>query len=453
MRTLTVTALTGLLLGSITLAKEGENWPTWRGPLGTGEAQSTNPPIEWGEDQNIKWKIELPGAGKGSPVIWGDLVFIMCTRAIGDPIEVEPEPEPEQDRGRRGRRGGRGRGMRGRQPNQEQEFLVIAYDRNDGSVVWEEVATEGLPHEGTHRDGSWASASCVTDGELIYAHFGSRGLFAFDMDGSIMWDAQFGEMRTRNGFGEGSTPAVHDDTIVVVWDHEEDSFIVALDKRSGDERWRRDRDEVTSWATPFIVEVDGKPQVIVNGTTAIRGYDLESGEVIWTCSGMTTNAIPSPVYADGKTYVMSGFRGSALVAIELSGAKGDITDSEKVLWTHGKDTPYVPSPLLYQDTLYFLKVNGGVVSAFDVRSGEALYGPVRMETISNIYASPVAAAGRVYFVGREGEIEVLEHGPEYKVLATNKLEDRFDSSPAIVGDQIYLRGDRYLYCIAAQQDV
>jgi len=451
---LTAPLLAGVGRTAAALGEASENWPQWRGPLCTGESTTGNPPLEWSEDKNVRWKAKLPGLGKGTPIVWEDRVFVLSARGVGEALET-PEPQaPEEDqsgrRGRRGRRGGGFFGGRGNQPTQVHEFVVLAFDRRDGSLLWEEVAAEALPKEGTHQDGSWASPSALTDGESLFAFFGSQGLFAYDLDGTVLWERQFGQMEISNSFGEGSSPALFGDTLVVQWDHEGDSFIVALDKRTGEDLWRRDRDERTSWATPLIVEVDGKPQVITSATSKIRAYDLASGELVWECGGLTRNVIPSPVAAGGTLYVTSGFRGNALLAIKLAGASGDITDSEQVLWTFDKDTPYVPSPLLYQDTLYFLKTNSGVLSTFDVTTGERILGPQRLETVSNVYASPVAAAGRVYVLDREGDCEVLEHGPEYKVLAQNHLDDHFDASAAISGSEIFLRGNQYLYCLAEE---
>lgn len=439
--------VSSLLLGFVTTPAldAAESWPGWRGPLKTGEAPRSNPPIEFGPEKNLKWTTEIPGTGKGTPIVYGDRVYVLATEGVGEEIAPAESDEPESEgRGGRGRRG-RNRGI---QPTRNQQFVVIALDRSDGSVVWRDVATERLPHEGTHPDGSWASASAVTDGDVLLAYFGSFGLFAYTIDGERLWEVQLGEMQTRNSFGEGTSPAIHGDTVVIQWDHEGDDFIVALDRMTGDEKWRRPRDEPTTWATPLVVEVDGKAQVIANATNAIRAYDLETGETVWECTGMTTNAIPSPVVADGVVYIMSGFRGSNLLAIRLAGAKGDITDTAQILWSHDKDTPYVPSPLLVDGRLYFLKVNTGILSCFDVATGESKFGPTRLESVANVYASPVAGGGRIYLAGRDGEVEVIEAGPEYKVLATNKFDDGFDASPAIVGNELYLRGRNHVYCFA-----
>lgn len=437
---LSIALAAGALLGLSTSAPAQEHWPHWRGPLQTGESKTANPPITWSADENIRWKTEIPGRGNGTPVVWGERVFVLSAEGFGEQIEIE---EAEGGRGRRG-------DDDKKRTRQKQRFHVVALNRADGSVAWDDVAIERLPHEGTHDDGTWASGSAVTDGKILLAYFGSSGLFAYDLDGKKLWEKQLGEMRTRNSFGEGSTPALYGDSVVVQWDHEGPSFIVVLDAKTGKERWRRDRDEVTSWATPIVVEVNGKPQIVASGTTAVRGYDLEKGGILWETGGMTTNAIPSPVIADGVAYVMSGFRGSKLLAIELAKAKGKLEDTDAIRWELDRDTPYVPSPLLMNDRLYFLKLNTGVLSCFQASTGEPLFGPERLQTVANVYASPVGAAGRIYIASRDGDVEVRKDGDDFAVLATNHLDDRFDASPVLVDRELYLRGTQHLYCIAEE---
>jgi outer membrane protein assembly factor BamB len=333
-------------------------------------------------------------------------------------------------------------------PDVPQEFVVLALGRADGKVRWRRVVRELLPHEGTHQDGSYASGSALTDGERIYAFFGSRGLYALDFTGQVLWELDLGTMSTRNAFGEGSSPVVFGNVIVVTWDHEGKDFVVGIDKKTGKELWRNtDRDEPTSWATPLVVQSEGKPQVVVNATNKVRSYDLESGKQIWEVGGMTANVIPSPVSANGIVYVTSGFRGSAALAIRLAGAKGDLTGTPAIAWSYDRDTPYVPSPLLYQDGLYFLKSNSAVLTRLDTATGKPSY-TERLEGLSNVYASPVAAGGRVYVTSREGVTAVVEAGPQAKVLARNTLADGIDASPAIAGSEMYIRSYRHVYRIS-----
>ncbi len=424
-------AVTTSLTLLVAVGLEAETyWPTWRGPTGNGVAPAANPPLEWSEEKNVRWKVAIPGLGLASPIVWEDRVYVMTARPT-DAEAFEAERKAAIERRERRERGGM-------QPV-EHTFSVMALSRADGSVIWETDAATVSPHEGHHMDNSWASGSPVTDGEVLIAHFGSFGTFAYDLEGNELWNVDLGDMTTRNGFGEGSSPSIAGDRVIINWDHEGDSFIVALDKASGEEIWRRDRDEVTSWVTPLILEHDGRTQAIVPAT----------GDVIWSLSGMTTNTIPSPVHRDGVVYLTSGFRGNMLQAVRLEGADGELTNSsDAVLWTYDRDTPYVPSMLLYGDQLYFLKRLNNILTSLDIETGEVVFNEIRIDGVSDIWSSPVAADGRVYITSRDGKTVVLEHGPEYKVLATNELDDHFDATPAIVDGEIYMRGLDNLYCIS-----
>ena len=414
-------------------------WPQWRGPLATGVAPAADPPSRWSETENVRWKIEIPGHGQASPIVWGDRVFVLAAVPAG----------PGDDSGNGFFSRLRRRFMGTVRSGDLLHFVLVAIDRGNGSVAWERTAATEQPHEGRHNTGSWASGSAVTDGEVVCAFFGSRGLYCYDMDGNPLWDRDFGDLRIRMGFGEGASPAIHGDSIVVVWDHEGQSFITALDKRTGAELWRTDRDESTSWSTPIVVEHAGGTQVVTSATDGVRGYDFETGELLWEGEGVTTNAIPSPVAAEGIAYLMSGYRGNRLYAVDLSSARGNISRGGAVAWSLDRDTPYVPSPVLHDGILYFTKSNSGVLSAYDAATGRNLYGPTRLSGIRNIYASPVIAGGRLYVASRDGATLVAKAGPEFEILSMNRLDDGFDASPAVAGGEIYLRGQRYLYCIAA----
>ena len=412
-----------------------KNWHHWRGPHATGAAIDANPPTTWSETENVRWKVEIPGMGHAAPIIWGDKIFIQTA------IEIKAKEESEEDDNPFS-------GFFGGNKKPLYKFALLALNRSDGSILWQKTLREIQPHEGTHGDATYASNSPVTDGEHVYAYFGSRGLYCVDMMGNVKWEKDVGTMYKRNTFGEGSSPVLYDNTLVIVQDHERNSFITALDKRTGDVLWKTDRDERTTWFSPIIVENDGKPQVITTGTNRVRSYDLATGELVWDGDGLTANSIPSPVAADGYVYLMSGFRGSAFRAVHLAKAMGDITDSNAIVWEYNRDTPYVPSPLLYKDTIYFLKDNKGILSAFNIKTGEARYGPERLQYISGVYASIVGAGDRVYIAGRNGTVNVIQHGSKFEILAANKLDENFNASPAIVGSELYLRGGQYLYCIA-----
>jgi outer membrane protein assembly factor BamB len=410
-------------------------WPQWRGPYATGVSKVADPPTEWSETKNIKWKVEIPGRGSASPVIWGDTLFLLTAIPAGLTGAAAHKP------------------LGGVSPRVSHLYKVLAFNRTDGKLVWERTAREEAPHEASHQDnGTWASSSAITDGEHVIASFESRGIFCYDMKGTLVWQKDLGDKKMRNEFGEGSTPVLHGTTLVVVWDHYVPgaSFIVALDKRTGAELWRVKRDEIDTWATPAVIEEGGRTHVVVPGMNRLRSYDLKTGAILWETAGLTMNPIPSPVAGEGMVFATSGFRGNSLKAIRLEGATGDITSSGHVVWSLDRDTPYVPSPLLYEGVLYILKTNNGLLSAFDARTGKPHYQVQRLDKAPNVFSSPVAAAGRVYIAGRDGTTVVLKHGPALQVLAENTLDDGFDASPALVDRDIYLRGYRYLYRISGQ---
>lgn len=448
----------GQLLAADLKADWEQNWPQWRGPKADGVAPKANPPTEWSETKNVKWKVATPGFGTSTPIVWENKVFLLtaiktpgATAAVPSPVPAAQVAQPKGPSaggpppgGGKGKRGG---GFGAEKPTEKYQFVVLCLDRETGKTLWKKTVREEVPHEGHHRDHGFASASPVTDGKHLYVSFGSRGLYCLDFEGNVKWEVDLGDMTTRNSFGEGSSPALYGDVLVQTWDQEADSFVVALDKHTGKELWRKSREEATSWATPLITEVNGKPQAIVNATTKVRAYDLKSGDIVWESSGQTVNVIPSPVTGNGMVYLMSGFRGSALHAIKL-GKTGDLTGTDSIVWSHDRGTPYVPSPLLYGDKLYFHKGNDAFLSCFDAIKGTPHYTEQRLTGPNGIYASPVGAAGRVYITGRDGTSLVLKNGSTLEVLATNKLDDRIDASPAAAGNELFLRGHASLYCLA-----
>jgi outer membrane protein assembly factor BamB len=428
---------------STTLCAQNNAWPQWRGPLGIGVAPTANPPLKWSETENVKWKVAIPGKGTSTPAVWNDKIFVLAAIPTGKKLEPATPPGGQAADAATQRRG------RGEKPSEFYEFALLCLDRANGKTLWKKTAVEAVPHEGHHQDHSFASASPTTDGKFVYAYFGSRGLHCYDFEGNLKWSKDFGDMTTRNGFGEGASPALAKNAIIVVWDDENnDDFIVALDKTTGNELWRKPRNEGTVWTTPLIVDFKGQTQIIVNAKNKIRSYDLANGNEIWSCGGMTDNPIPSPVADEDTVYMVSGFRGAAAMAIQL-GHTGDLTgNTNAIRWSYNKNMPYVPSPLLAGDLLYAVKDNGPVLSCFDKETGKIHYEAQRLEGIFGIYASPVAANDRVYVLGRDGTCLVLKKSPTLEILATNKLSDKTDASIAIVGKEMFIRGHQNLYCIS-----
>ena len=487
---LTLLAASPALLTSPLINGTGDEWPGWRGPGANGVGVGS-PPTEWSEGNNVKWKVALPGKGTSSPVVWGDRVFL--TTAI--PTETAPKEE-EAESGGGGRRGGFG-GRSMSVPIVEQEFVVLALDRADGSEIWRRTASTQMPHQGTHRDGSYATPTLVTDGEFVCASFGSYGIYTFTFDGEPVWNKDLGDMDIAGGFGEGSSPVLHGDSLVINWDHSGDSFVVALNRKTGDEIWRKERDAVTTWVSPMLVESKGGPLVVIGGAKTIA-YRVSDGEEAWSydssapapveeekddaadedegeeeddegeeeepaprrrawpgtsggsrggsSGGMPrSGVVTSPVVHNGILLYSTGSRRGSFRALKLSEASGVV---ESALWTSEGDTPHIPSPIAYDGIFYSLKSNSGLISAYSVETGERLYGPERMVGLTDAYASPIAAGGNIFFVGRDGTTEVVAAGSEYKSVAVNELDETIDASPALAGDQLFLRGTSHLYCIA-----
>jgi outer membrane protein assembly factor BamB len=419
--------------------KEQKNWAQWRGPWATGIAYDANPPLEWSEEKNINWKIEVPGKGHATPIIWENQIFL--STAIPTDITVKIE-QPKEGESRSGRRG-----PQGVKTDKIHEFSLLSVDKNSGKILWHRKLREELPADATHQFGSWASNSPVTDGENIYAYFGSRGLYCLDLKGNLKWERDFDKMEKVMSFGEGSSPVLYKNKLILLRDHEGQSAIYVMNKNSGKDIWMQNRDEVSSWASPFLVEINGQTQIITSATNRIRSYDLETGKIIWEGTGMTRNVIPMPVLKDNIIYLTSGFRGNALFAIDLLKAKGNIDNSDAIVWKYDKNTPYAPSPLLMSDLLYFLRGNNGRLSCLNAKDGSENYTLESLEGISDLFTSPIGVKDRIYILGQEGLTYVIKHGTKFEVLAKNQLNDNFIASPVIIGDMIYLRGYKNLYSI------
>ena len=412
-----------------------DGWHQWRGPLATGVSPTAQPPVRWSESENVRWKVTLPGSGHSTPIVWKEYLYLTAAIPFGDKVKPAKDIAP---------------GAHDNLPViQRHRFVVLAVRRKDGEIAWQTVLREELPHEGGHVTGSLASNSVITDGKRLYVSLGSRGVHALDLTGRIVWQRDFGQMMSRHAHGEGSSAAVHGDKVVVNFDNEGQSFIVALNAKTGETVWKTDRDEPTSWSTPLITKVDGRPQVVVSATKRIRGYDLESGKAIWECSGLSRNVVASPVAADGIVYLSNSYDWQILMAIRMSGARGDISGTEHVLWSVNRYTSYVPSPLLYQGSLYVIGHNQGLMTRLNAKTGKVQEGPFRLKEINNVFASPMAANGRIYICDRDGTTIVLDAGRETVTRAINQLDDRFAASPVAAGRDLYLRGHRYLYCISS----
>lgn len=409
-------------------------WSQWRGPLATGVAPDADPPVEWSETKNVRWRFPLTGKGHSSPILLGDRVIVLSATPVGEAQKPVHDDAP---------------GVHDSIPvTHRHRYEVLAVSRQDGRLAWRTTVREDWPHEGGHTTGSPVSNSPVTDGSFIYAFFGSRGLHCLDSNGVVVWSSDLGRMRTLHAHGEGSSPVLHGDTLIVNWDHEAGSFLHAFDRRTGNPLWKVPRDEKTSWSTPLVVEHGGGVQVVVSATQKVRGYDIKTGSLLWECAGLSDNVVASPVFHRGLVVAGNSYYTQAMLAIRLEGAKGDVTGTTNVVWRMNRLTPYVSSPLLYDDTLYHLRHNQNILVRLDPATGRFRGDPLRLDGIRDfIFASPVGAAGRIYVTGRDGVTVVLRHDRDNAVLAVNRLDDSFSASPAVAGREFYLRGERFLYCI------
>lgn len=440
-----------------------DNWPHWRGDNGNSVSKTATPPTEWSDTKNVKWKVEIPGRGSGSPIIWENRVFVVSgvpvdraqasiegqrsTRLLTTlPAQQrEQRPQGQQGRSRSRSRSGRG-GQSGPLPTLQ--FTVFCFDRATGKQLWKQVAVEAKPHEGTHSTNNFSSASPCTDGKHVYAHFGSRGLYCYTMDGKLVWKRDdFGKMTARAGFGEGSSPTLVDDKIIVPWDHEGPSALYALNKLTGETIWKTDRDEPTCWATPLIIEHNGKQQVVMNGQTKARSYDLETGKELWSCGGQTERPVASAITSNGLVFVGSGHRGSFLAAFNPAG-QGDIEGTDHVIWSIDRDTPDIASPLVSNGRLYFHKAKTGVITCVDAVTGKPIFGPTRTPGLDSIYASPVAAGGYVFLTARNGTTVVIKDANSFEVVSSNSVGETVDATPAPVDNELFIRGEKHLFCIS-----
>ncbi len=427
-------------------AEDLEHWPQWRGPRANGVAPDASPPTTWASagdgSKNVAFRADLPGNSLSTPIVWGERIFLMTSisadeaafaasrdaaQKVLDAGEWPPDVAPVA-----------------------QAFVVMALSTQDGGEIWRRTVRQAVPHESHYIDSSWSSGSPITDGERLFAFFGSNGLYALDLDGELLWEKDLGDQTTRRGFGEGASPALFGDLLVVPWDHEGDSFVVALRASTGEEVWRTERPgEVTTWATPLVAFDGERHQAVLPGTGKSRGYDLETGRELWRLGGMTVNTIPSPVLDRGLVYLASGYRGTMLQAVDLASARrhgGDLEGTSALVWSYEKHTPYVPSVVVSEGLIFFIKHFRNILSCLDARTGELRF-ETRVEGLTNVWSSLGVAGDRLYVVGRDGKTAVLRVAPEYELLALNELPDRFDASPVFVGPRLYLRGRGALWAL------
>ncbi len=429
-----------LLIASFSLA-HAENWPGWRGAGGLGISGDKGFPATWDISKNVKWKVEVSGLGHSSPIVWGNRIFV-TTAISSDPKEDYWEkgfPRSE------------------RKPDAaEISWKVLCYDRNTGKLLWEQTAVRTKPVNARHTKNSYASQTPVTDGTYVIAFFGDQGMYCYDFNGKLIWSKDLGKFTMRNNWGMGSSPVLFKDYVIQTCDQEPGgSFIIALDKKTGNTIWKTDRDEASSWSTPFLYDKGARPELIVNATRAVRSYDPATGKLLWECRGPATSiTTPTPTFSNGLILVSSGFIMEEVRPLTAfrPGANGDITlkqgetSSKDIAWRQLTAAPYIPSPIAYGDFV-FVVLDQGFIACYDVKTGKELYGKTRIETGANFSASPVGIDGKLYVMSEDGEVYVINAGPKFELLAKNSLGEAVMASPAISQGRMFVRTLKHLYCI------
>jgi outer membrane protein assembly factor BamB len=432
---LTLSLVLALLTGAA--ANNNDRWPQFRGPGSLGVAEDADLPDTWSATENVAWKTDIPGTGWSSPIVWGDNIFV--TTVISS-VEGEKPKKGLYFGGER------------KTATDPHRWVVYCVDLNTGRVRWEREVQNGLPPGPRHLKNSYASETPVTDGERLYAYFGNLGLF--DMSGKKLWEKRWKPFPTRYGWGTAASPVLYKDRVYILNDNDEQSFMVALNKKTGEEVWRVNRDEGTNWSTPYIWENSVRTEIITTGTKRVRSYDL-NGKLLWELSGMSSIAIPTPFAKHGLVYIASGYVGDKHrpVYAVRPGASGDIslkegeTSNKYIAWYQPQGGPYNPSPIVYGDYYYTL-LDRGFFTCHDAKTGKEVYGKVRIDPGVNAFtSSPWAYNGKIFCLSEDGDVFVIQAGPEFKLLGKNSLGEMCMATPAIARGSLIIRTASKLYRI------
>jgi outer membrane protein assembly factor BamB len=426
--------LIAVSLGALVLAGS-DDWPGWRGPTANGISPLTNVPTTWSADRNIAWKTPLEGRGLSSPVVWGDRIFLTAD-VEGDPVEGAIPPKH------------RIRGAPFRHPDSmgmdhKHILKVLSFDAKTGKQLWERTAYNGTVYDEIHKFNSYASPTPVTDGKFVYAYFASEGLYKYDFDGNQVWKMSPGPISTE-GLGAGVSPVLFEDKIIILADQDEgeNSFMAAVSTSDGKIAWKIARHAQVSWTVPVILDVNGKPQMIVSGTENLIAYDPRTGKEIWRTDGVGGNSVHTPVFGHGMVYVSTGYPNKNVMAVRLNPAPGE----ERIAWTYKKGTGYIPNAILYGDYLYFM-TDAGLLTCVDAVTGKVEYDSKRFPAPGQFAGAPVAFDGKLLITSQDGDTYVLKAGPVHEILGTNSLGEWVVASLAIAGDSIYIRSQKNLYRI------
>ncbi len=433
---------------SASVLASAQNWPSFRGPAASGVADGTPTAVKWNAatGENVLWKTPVPGVAVSSPIVWGERVYVSTAvssdASAGIRTGLYGDVEPAKD-------------------VSKHTWKLVALDARSGKVAWERVAHEGIPKTKRHPKSSQATATPVTDGRHVIVSFGSEGLYAYDVDGKLLWTRDLGVLNAGwfydpdYEWGVGSSPIIWKNMVIVQCDIQKGSFLAAFDVATGRPIWRTEREEIPSWSTPAIFEHDGRTELVTQATTFIRGYDAATGKELWRLGGNSEITIPTPIVGPGFIIVTNGYRGVQPIYAIKPGASGDIslkddkTSSEFIAWSTNRGGPYIPTPVIYGEHLYVLQVNG-VLAAYDVRTGMRVY-QERVAGGGSFSASPVAADGKLYLTSEDGDIHVVKAGAKYELLGTNAMGQVIMATPAISNGVIYVRGLKDVFAVGVRR--
>jgi outer membrane protein assembly factor BamB len=434
-------ALSGFRAPVVTAFGDETNWPQWRGPGGSGVSTEQNLPTEWSETKNVQWKTEIPGRGHSSPVIWGKKIFLTTSiegavvpgaKAVTHIRHSEVYRHPDSVGG-----------------DHSYTIKVLCLDRETGKILWEKTAYDGTVYDDRHRKNTFASATPVTDGKYVWTLFDAEGVYCYDFEGKLVWKTSLGKF-AKMGMGNGMSPVLYENLVILQCDQEDGgpgSFITALDKLTGKELWRVPRTQRKTWATPVLVRMPQRTELIASGAESTVSYDPATGKELWRSEGVVSHAIPSAVTGHGMVFVSGGSSGQPKVAIGIRlGGSGDLKGTPYVAWKYNKGTAYVPSPILYGDYLY-LMTDGGIITCLEARTGEVKYEGGRAPVPATFSSSPVAFDDKILLTSEDGDTFVIKAGPAFEVIRTNSLGEPVYASIAIAAGRLFIRGEKHLYCI------
>jgi outer membrane protein assembly factor BamB len=425
-----------------TTAKSSSNWPQWRGPESQGVSDEKNLPTEWSDTKNVLWKTELPGKGFSQPIIWENKVFLTA--------DIEGGPAPATHKAPKHMLGDK----EFQHPDWDSvdklhTFKTICLDRDTGKILWEQTSYSGTVFDYRHKRGNYAAPTAVTDGKYVITYFGSEGIYCYDFNGKLVWKKNIGNIDTF-GMGVGTSPVLYENLVIFVCDQNlavpKDSFMIALDKRTGNEVWRVARPIQGSWATPVIVKVAGRTEMVTSGNEFLISYDPATGKELWRATGLKSHAIATPVVGHGLAILSSGYPAKAVTAVRLGGS-GNLDGTDKIAWKYNKGTAYVPSPILYGDYVYLMS-DAGILTSLNAKTGELVYEGGRVPIATKFYgASPVAFDGKILLTSDDGDTFVIKAGPKHEVLGQNSIGEPCRTSIAIADGKLFIRGDKHLFCI------